>query len=110
MHTTNLSRWYCKLKTLTFSRIPDPMLGEMAQNLSRYYCTLKSVLQKLTCPEPLQRAQFEDRRPRDCSHKHVELQNVAVAFVWGSSKKGTCLHNIPKTRFSVCVPSFMLSW
>ena len=75
------------LAALAFSGVPALVLGEMAQALSRYYCKPKTFLQTLTCPEHMPHAQFEDRHPWDCSHRHLELHHVAVAPVWGTSKR-----------------------
>ena len=44
------------------------------------------MLPNLTCPELKPQAHFEHRHPRDCSHSHFELRNVAVARVLGTSE------------------------
>ena len=44
------------------------------------------MLPNLKCKEHKPQPRFEHRPPRDCSHSHNELQNVAVAYVWGTLK------------------------
>ena len=44
------------------------------------------MLPNLTCPEHAPQAHLEHRHPQDFSHSHFELQNVAVARVWGTSE------------------------
>ena len=44
------------------------------------------MLPNLTCPELEPQAHVENRHPRDYSHSHFELRNVAVARARGTSK------------------------
>ena len=60
--------------------------------------TIKTMLPNLTCPELKPQAHFENRHPRDYSHSHFELRNVAVARARGTSKMVTSIKFMQNAR------------
>ena len=72
-HTTRI--FECVLCTCPMSNVPQTL-----------ETLLKTLLANLTCPELEPQVHVEHRHPRDCSRSHFDLQNVAVARVWGTSK------------------------